>query len=187
MKKLVTLACVALSAALSALSTGCKPEPRYDYFNTDITIFVRDKKGVNLCSPRLAGADAHILYDNVWIEYNGWKYPLAYTGLPGDTPNTRATEVVKPQWTENGREPLRWNHLMDDSACLMFGEFSIDTKEYRGETFTIHWGDGTRSEVKFDLYPEGSEPSVRQATWLKDKSGEWLLSSESSLFVTVVR
>ncbi len=71
-----------------------------------------------------------------------------------------------------------------NSAKLWFGQFSNDTKEYRGESFTILWGDGTSSLVEFDLYPmpaAGDEnPSYYQATRL-----DGTVNSTVSLSVTV--
>jgi hypothetical protein len=181
-----------MSVCVSFLA-GCEPENRYDYFNTDITIYVTDAEGVNLCSPRLAGVGRHILFDLISIDYDGKNYPMAATGIPNDpkNPASRATEIILPEWTEDGRKPLRWNHRWENDAALLFGQFSADTKAYYGEEFTINWGDNSKTEIKFDLYPSwedgGDQPVVKQAIWVKDKSGEWQIGSENSLEVTIVR
>jgi hypothetical protein len=179
--------------ASMAFATSCGTQnTQYNYYETEITIFVRNAEGVNLLSPREAGSANHILFDPISIDYAGKNYPVPSTNLPGDPRNTtRANEITLPQWDENGRKPLKWNGKFDDSSALIFGEFSADTKSYKDEEFTINWGDGSKTEVKFDLYPvweEGkSQPSIAEATWIKDGEGAWNVSSSTSLIVNIVK
>jgi hypothetical protein len=132
--------------------TGCK-KVDWDYTNVNITIFVRDAQGVNLCSPNMFG---HVLWHPSGdrpekfpaIEYGGQTMTLEPTGLPGDgRVKTRADGP--PTWLG-----FRWNGRSDDgSAALLLGEFSADTKQYRDEPFTIVWADGSQSsEIVFDYY-----------------------------------
>ena len=161
---LLPLACMVLLA-------GCDPEEppqKWDYLNVNIIINVVDEQGVNLLDERASGTN-WILEQNMKIIYDGTTYSLKKT--------TRAENPVLP--VMNGFY-LQGYYA---EAKLIFGEFSIDTKEYRGETFTIDWGDGTTSEVKFDLYTtsNGSEqPTYHYATWLDGK-----VNNETSLTVTV--
>jgi hypothetical protein len=184
---------ILLASVAFATSCGTQETP-YDYYETEVTIYVRNAEGVNLLSPREAGSANHILFDPISIDYAGRNYPVPATNLPGDPRNptaTRANEVTLPRWDENGRTPLKWNDKFDDSSALIFGEFSVDTKSYKDEEFTINWGDGSKTEVKFDLYPvweEGKDqPTVREATWIKDGEGEWKVNSTTSLIVNIVK
>lgn len=170
-----------LTPVCAFILAGCGPKTKWDYPNSNISIIVRDAAGRNLCNPNGSGFDC-ILPDGITITYNGVEYDLY---IPGVSP-TRATEPDMPKWTEDGRKPFRWNERSDDGAMLQFGEFSVDTKNYRGETFTIDWGDGTRSEVTFDLYATSNgkkkQPTVHQATWV---DGE--VNSGTSLIVNIVK
>ncbi len=126
------------------------------------------EQGVNLLDERASGTN-WILEQNMKIIYDGTSYSLRKA--------TRAEDPVLP--VMNGFY-LQGYYA---EAKLIFGEFSIDTKEYRGETFTIDWGDGTTSEVKFDLYVtqnENEQPTYHFATWLDGK-----VNNETSLTVTV--
>jgi hypothetical protein len=59
---------------------------------------------------------------------------------------------------------------------LRFGEFGPNY-DYKGETFTIHWGDGTSDEVKFDLYItwKKGDPTIHDKIWLngEQKNVDW--------------
>ncbi len=149
------------------LFTGCGELPTWDFFNTDISIVIRDEGGNNVLD----------LSKNIKIVYDGKTYVMENPEQP-----TRA-EIVKPEW-----KGLRWNGSLGDNAMLLFGEFSADTKNYRGETFTINWGDGTSDEITFDLYVtvEGkgrkAKAVVHQATWVNGEP-----NSGSSLAVKITR
>jgi hypothetical protein len=150
---------------------GCKkeePPRRWDYPNVSIIINVEDENGVNLLNERTAGTDC-IINNKMKITYNGEEFPLKKP--------TRADEPILP--VMNGFRLMGWYA----EAKLSFGEFSIDTKEYRGETFTIDWGDGTQSQVTFDLYatPNGNDqPTFHYATRL-----DGVTNNETSLTVDV--
>ncbi len=168
MKKLLFLPLICLMPL-----AGCKDkivvETTWDYPNVNIIIHVKDEQGINLLDERAAKLD-YILDQNMTIIHDGTTYPIKKI--------TRAEEPLLP--VMSGFYVL--GHYAE--AKLVFGEFSIDTKEYRGETFTIDWGDGTTSEVKFDIYatPNGKneQPTFHYATWLDGK-----VNSENSLTVTV--
>lgn len=159
------------------LLAGCgDKEPtivhEWDYFNTDIVIDVRDSDGWHWFDS--SRPDGNLRENSVNIVYEGRTYPLFYMD-----PSTRAEAPELPLWEEDGRKPFRLqgHHETDTYPLLvMFGEFSIDTKEYRGESFTIDWGDGTQSVVKFDLYatPKADEtepPTIHNAVWVESGVG----------------
>ena len=162
---LLPLACTVM------LATGCAPERQWDYYNTDIVIELRDSQGWNWFDSRRP--DGNLRNSDVEILYDGATYDLKYLD-----PNTRAAERDLPEWTENGRNPFRYSGYFETENSrirLLFGEFSADTKNYRGETFTIDWGNGTESVVKFDLYAisngKNKEPSIHEAIWVESGIG----------------
>ncbi|MDR2894649.1 MAG: hypothetical protein LBU97_04230, partial [Alistipes sp.] len=105
----------------------------------------------------------------------GEDYPLR--GVP-----TRADEIDLPDF--NGLT-LR-STMFQGSAAMVFGEFSVDTREYRGETFTIDWGDGTSDEISFDLFVTSNgrkdEPTLHQAIRLNGEPQD-----DQMLVVTIVK
>lgn len=66
---------------------------------------------------------------------------------------------------------------------LSFGEFSPE-HQYKGETFTIHWGDGTKDVVKFDLYItwKKQNPTIHKRLYLNDKE-----YSKDSFLIKIVK
>lgn len=65
-------------------------------------------------------------------------------------------------------------YLMKDKEgmhYLCFGEFS-PSGSYYGQPFTIYWGDGSKDEIKFDLYitwKSQREPTVHRNLYLNGK------------------
>ena len=119
------------------LLVGCDPEEppqRWDYLNMIIKIRVVNAYGENMLDDRVIG---NLRENKVTISYNGEKFAMKF----GDT--RAETEPKLPEWY--GLRLYGWY----EDAELSFGEFSIDTKEYRGESFTIDWGDDTTSTVAF--------------------------------------
>jgi hypothetical protein len=124
--------------------------------------------------------DGDMRNNRVMITYNGATYFLSY-----DDPNTRAVQHL-PEWNENGRNPFQLRGYFEseyEKVWLWFGEFSVDTKNYRGESFTIDWGDGSTSVVKFDFYATAKkrrdEPVVHKAIWVESGLGEGTRSDKS--------
>ena len=173
MKKLLFLPLISFM-----LLSGCKDkivvETAWDYPNLEIIIDLRDSKGQSWFDA--SRQDDDDMRDNkVKITYNGATYNMVFLD-----PNTRAEEPDLPDWDEDGRNPFRLQGYHDtggDSPVqLLFGEFSADTKNYRGESFTIDWGDGTESVVKFDLYATPNadkeiQPTVTSAIWVESGLG----------------
>ena len=172
-----------LSAAAALLLAGCKKNegPRYDYPNIDITIKVVNSNGENLCYTSV-GYES-VLFDDPKIFYGGKVYELDKVDL-----RVRAAEPDLPDFDWNGRKPFRWNGRRDDGAALLFGEFSIDTKEYRGETFEIDWDDDNdgKSVLSFDLYPTDGKNYV-QAIRVDSGIGAGTVGVPNSLIITIVK
>jgi hypothetical protein len=156
------------------LLAGCggdEPEKWYQY-NVDIAIELRDSEGGNWFDAHRSDEDD--MRDNrVKITYKGEVYPMVWIN-----PNTRADiEPDLPDWDENGRNPFRLKGYYETDGApvqLLFGEFGVYDTEYRGESFTIDWGDGTESVVTFDLYVSGrkGEASViNSAVWVESGLG----------------
>ena len=159
-----------LPAALMLLTVGCTPEKNWDYPNDEITITL-----VNSAGEDMLYRQSDILQNAITIEYDGKTFRMG--GL------TRADGPDLPEWkglvwkgSVSGRIPNR----------LVFGEFSVDTKQYRRETFTIDWGDGNRNVIEFDLYSTSNgkkdEPTIHYATWVDGK-----VNSASSLNAHIQR
>ncbi len=114
--------------------------------------------------------DGNLLGSDIYAEYNDDIYRITMTRDSGPA-----------RWQGLRIEPYNV-YANDYTPVLRFGEFktsSID--EIRGETFIIHWGDGTSDEVKFDLYVKGRK-NVVQRIWLNGK-----LASDNSLVVRIVK
>jgi hypothetical protein len=161
---IITLACIVLLA-------GCRkptPEPKWDHLNVNIVIHVMDQSGGNLLDYRnLLG---NILDNDMKIIYNGETFKFK-------DPYTRADEPLLPVM-----DGFRL-HDYYQKAKFIFGEFSVDTKQYHNEPFTIDWGDGTKSDVTFDLYTTDNgddQPTTHYATRV---DGE--LNNEGSLTVEI--
>lgn len=139
------LLCVPL--ALGALS-GCSEEveyemPIYDFVNPSVCFFVSDAAtGVDLLDPDEAGT---ILGQPIAVTYDGKRYEV--TTDARSVPMTRAT-MPRPLALRlegaNEYDRIKGYHLA-------FGEFS-PSRNYRDQSFTIDWGDGTSTKVEFDLY-----------------------------------
>ncbi len=111
--------------------------PIIEYGQFDFIMFVNNSAGENLLDPATEG---NIPGRDIKVEYNGEIWPLA-----------ARTRYYPPQWNGLRIEPL--NPYKDDSpTVLKFGEFPTGGEGCRGEKFTIDWGDGTTSHVKFDCY-----------------------------------
>ena len=151
--------------------------PIWDFPPTNIGLIVRNSFGENLLNP----AVGHNILDNdVSVEYNGKIYQI-------ENLNAK-TRYIPSRWygLRVGKCYLEDDDY-DGTTALLFGEFSVDTKDgYHGEAFTINWNDGTSDKVKFDLYvtyrKRGKESTVHKKIWL---NGE--LQSDDSLVVEIVK
>lgn len=133
----------------------------WDFFNYEILISATDSEtGSNLFDPQ---TENNLLgEDGVWITYKNKTFNIVDWNYPEN--GTRAT-YVRPLALRY--YPANENSSVHKKLLLGFGEFS-PTSDYRNETFTIHWADGTSDEVKLDCYITWDEcaPTVHRALYL---------------------
>jgi hypothetical protein len=175
---ILPLACAVLAAA------GCKDKiaKQWDYPNENIRIYVVNERGEDLMAATTNGT---LFYNQgVGASYNGESYPCLRPSPPG----SRASQPVLPEF-----EGLTWR-LGVNPRHLTFGEFSIDTREYKNEKFTIRWGsrDGVDfgyTEFEFDFWrtENGDEqPTIHRAIRATDGVGVGT-SADNSLAITITR
>lgn len=176
MKKL----CLLLLACL-ALGAGCRKKVarQWDYPNVDVCIYVENSAGEDMLSatsrPTLFGVKG-----SMRVTYNGETSACVFPARPG----TRASEPKLPVFAG-----LTYRLYEPGLKYLTFGEFSIDTRDYRGEKFTVDWGDGTRTDFEFDLWHTDNgddEPTVHQSIRATGGAGAGT-SSDKSLVITIVK
>jgi hypothetical protein len=167
-------------------AVGCKKENPgndmiWDFYPSDISFLLLDRYGDNLFNPQTEG---NYLDNEIVAEYNGEKYPLQH-------PDT-LTRAIPPQWL-GLRTGLYYGYAGDDGTpAVLFGEFSptADGKGYRGETFTISWGNGSTDEIKFDFYvtwawdkkKKQNIPTVHTKLWI---DGEFITEKELAAIAVV--
>lgn len=168
MKKIVTL----LAYVVLFASTGCDSPilcggKIWDFVTYDICFLVANEAGENLMDPEVEG---NLLDEDIYVVYKGETYPM----------NAAATRANPPRWQGLRAEK---HSYQDPTIMLKFGEFSPEG-DHKGETFTIHWGDGTDDTVKFDLYTTwvACKPTVHKKLWL---NGE--LTSKDEFTIHVVK
>lgn len=129
----------------------------WDFVNYSIPISVINEAGNDLLDSTVVG---NILKNDIILTYK-----------------TKEFKIEKRPATEtrfNMPEPLglRLRHTTYQPVYyLTFGEFS-PAKNYKAETFTINWGDGTTDVIKFDIYitwKSKNEPEVHTAVYLNNK------------------
>ncbi len=156
-----------LIPAVIMLFTGCSnnnDDIIWDFANFNVAFRVVNQAGEDLLNEEEEGnmlEDIKVVYKDK--EYK-WERPLKY-----NMPKALA---------------LRTMYSSDkDIIYLCFGEFSPQSN-YKNETFTIDWGDGTTDEIKFNLYItwKGNDPTVHQAVYL---NGE--LYSDENLLISVTK
>jgi hypothetical protein len=149
---------------------GCG-KTRWDYPNENVVISVRNAAGDNLLFYPTVGKLG------ISATYDGRTYPLK--NVP-----TRAGDG-EPVFDD------LYLVITDYSSVITFGQFSIDTRGYHGEEFTLNFGDGTKYEIKFDLYATSNgkkePPTIHRTTWVKDASGEWQVNTDNQLVVSIVK
>lgn len=134
---------------LLALLAGCSEQGNgsedgeWDFVNPSVCFFVSDAAtGANLLDPGAAGS---ICGRPIAVVYNGGRYVVAAEKSTGRM--TRVMDVRPPalQLEEMGPSGnIEGYHLA-------FGEFS-PARDFRDQSFTIDWGDGSVTGVEFDLY-----------------------------------
>lgn len=173
MKKLLLINLVLAVGACSSPND----ERAWDFIPWFVSIDVHNANGDNLLDPDF---ENNILDNNIHIDYGGEAYPV------NERIDEYYTRAIKPHWYGLVLD----SHPGYGSGKLLFGEFGTTNAPggYHGETFSIHWGDGTSDRVSFDLYitwqGRGNKrvPTVHKKLWL---NGE--LQSDNSLLVEIVK
>lgn len=174
------LGCALLLTGL--LTTACRHEEEdhviWDFLNYSVAFSVTDAAtGADLLDPRAAG---NLVNDPIRVRYGEQEFGLQ--SIPTNDFYTAATRSNAPRPLG-----LRLTRLLRGYEgpypipgpwILTFGEFSPE-QGWRGESFTIEWGDGIVNEVTFDCYvvwESPQEPKVVRHIWFDGVEQEsWLL------------
>ena len=148
----------------------------WDFLNYSVAFSVTDAAtGADLLDPESAD---HILDQPITVHYGNAEYTLL-----------KYSEEERPETRYNMPRPLGLRltrQLLGHEGpvpvpgpwILTFGEFSPE-RGYRGEEFTIDWGDGTTTEVTFDCYIVWKGPQkpkvVRRIRFDGAEQESWLL------------
>lgn len=165
MKKLLALLLI-FPLFIASCSDDNDDEPGSDVFwdftNYSVGFHVTDNMGNNLLDSDVEG---NMLENDIYIEYAGKTYRR--TALKDNMPMPLDLRTIR--------------YGEDNTIFLSFGEFS-PTRNYKNESFTIHWGDGTKDVIKFDLYItwHKGEPTVHRALYLNDQ-----LYSDTSFLISL--
>ncbi|MDR2882295.1 MAG: hypothetical protein LBU98_00725 [Alistipes sp.] len=184
MKKHVSILSLVPAVVCALLLAACGGKETPWFHNSDVVIAVVDAAGKDLLDD-YENPD-NILSDGVTVTYKGQTYPLS-------VPATRAEYV--PPVLGGLTLQVSWNKNIP--SLMVFGEFgivsdgSLGVKKYRGERFTINWGDEERltSELEFDMYTDGGGEggtAVRKAVRVVGGVGAGTVSN-SSLNITIVK
>lgn len=151
-----------------ALFSGCSEEtdtsdyewPICDFVNPSVCFFVSDARtGENLLDPDVVGT---ILGQPIAVTYDGKRYEVAE-----DAAAVPMTRVNPPRPLA-----LRLEGMGEFDRVkgyhLAFGEFD-PAENLRGESFVIDWGDGTSTQVEFDLYVTW-KADHEERTWMPEVS-----------------
>ncbi|KAA6343252.1 hypothetical protein EZS27_009044 [termite gut metagenome] len=156
-----------ITAIMFFLIAGCSyaDDVIWDFLNYDVIFAVADNSGNDLLNPETGG---NILEKEITVEYQGKIFKRAEADTRLNVPMPLGLRMYY-------YEPAQ-------ATVLSFGEFS-PTKNYKGESFTINWGDGTKDIIKFDLYItwRRHDPTVHKIIYLNNKQ----YSNESFLIKIV--
>ena len=162
---------------LLTIFAGCNDEEEYDPLIWDfkcynINIIVLDEEGNDLLDHN---NPENILNNEITVVYNNNKYAKKYENeitLRALTPQKLAIRTIHDE--------------KNNKHYIAFGEFS-PTENFKSETFTIDWGDGTKDEIKFDLYitwKNPKEPTVHKKLYINEKEVE---TDESGFTVNLTK
>lgn len=148
---------------IATLSAGCGEKEEdfgiWDFLNYEFTFTVTDPAtGEDLLDEN---DPSGLWLADVAVVYGGKRYALADAERVHKTQNMPLPLALRRTAADKGG--VRYN-------ALSFGEFSPE-RDYHGESFTVEWGDGSRTEVVFDCYITWSDrqPTVHQRVWVDDR------------------
>lgn len=155
---------MAMLPLLLAMFVACSDDEDYedyiwDFINPSVMLFVTDEvTGADLCDPSVAGN----VVESAYVAYQGKSYPLLPPGV--------IYEEEMEQTRETCPLPIAFRHARlysDGQWFVSFGEFA--PSDYQGETFEVFWGDGTSTEISFDLVLEWDKkhyPHIQDEVWV---------------------
>ena len=138
-----------LVASLSFVSCSDEEDDSviYDYVNYN-AIFTVSSNVDN--TDLLANPD---FLKNTYVEHRNTKYPVIRLG---DKDFVYDTDEIKSRYNMPYPWALRLFKTDKGRYVLKFGEFGPE-EQYKNETFTIHWGDGSNNTISFNLYLKGHD------------------------------
>ena len=143
----------------------------WDFTTFNVNFFVSDKEGNDLINP---DSKENILKNDITVTYNDKEYKYKNENKITPRLNLPAELAIRTFY---------YNSI--DKFYIAFGEFTpIDN--LKNETFTIDWGDGTKDEIKFDLYitwESPTEPIVHKKLYINDKEEE----VDFEFFINIVK
>lgn len=147
---------------LSVLLIGCEKEDRFggfgiwDFANYEVVFTMVDPTtGEDLLDEENPSG---LWLGDVSVVYGDKRYMLS--GEEALQPAANMPQRLALRRTMTVKEGVRYN-------ALSFGEFSPE-RDYHGESFTVEWGDGSRTEIAFDCYITWSKqlPTIHQRVWV---------------------
>lgn len=138
----------------------------WDFICWNVGFVVSDSEGNNLLSPDTPG---NLLDQGLYVTYRGEKFELQQEEL---------SRYLPPRTLG-----LRYRELETKQTVLYFGEFT-PTRNYMGESFVIHWGDGTQDKIEFDLYITWNkkDPTVHKVVYMNGR-----MYSDQSLGIEIIK
>lgn len=153
--------------AVAMVVSGCSEDEDdiiYDFVNPSVCFYVYDSEsGINLCDPDVEnsvfGWPVKVTTDD------GDTYPLTFDGRPSYDSGDMKSEVSTRATLCRSRALRLESNLK--GWHLSFGEFS-PTVGYRNKRFEVDWGDGTKTEVCFNLYIKWkkNKPNINSDIWM---------------------
>lgn len=120
-----------------------------------------------------AADNTDLLADSVFLSktyviYKDQKYPVIKFG---DKDFLYQDNVIQSRYNMPNPLALRLFETKDRQLVLGFGEFG-PVEDYRNETFTIYWADGTKNTVNFNLYVN-KDHTVEKESMLDGQKGDF--------------
>lgn len=109
-----------------------------------------------------------VFLSKTYVEYKDKKYPVIEFG---DKDFLYQDNVIQSRYNMPMPWALRLFETKDGQHVLGFGEFGPE-ENYRNETFTIFWADGTKNTVNFDLYVN-KDHTMESGSMLDGQKGDF--------------
>ena len=150
---------ILFSLILLLVFTNCsnnEDDILWDFINYGVVFSITDKSGNDLLNSETKG---NILENDIKVEYKKETFNIQI-------------ESAETRYNMPRKLGLRLEKdcNIEDKNVLTFGEFRPQSN-YKGETFIINWGDGTKDIIKFDLFItwKKGDPTVHKKIYLNNK------------------